>query len=187
MNNDGVSIAFELITGELERVAEDIANQGSHAFKERRYDDVKRLSETGTNLHGFIEKVNNLLEEWQAGIDVTVRRKTRIDKFRKVTHHKKGKKTRLRVRFNSGKVIEEYFAADTFGLTIKELGFSRIEALGLTQEGIPLVGTKKSSDYNQRRIDGKYICVHSSTNRKKEILETIASRLGIGLKVEIIQ
>jgi hypothetical protein len=187
MNSDGVSIAFELITDELERVAEDIVNEGSRAFKERRYDDAKHLSETGTNLHGFIEKVNNLLEEWQAGIDLTVRRKTHIDKLRNRRTHKKGKKTRLRVSLNNGKVIEEYFAADTFALAIKEMGFSKIEALGLTQEGLPLVGTKKSSDYNQRRIDGKYVCVHSSTNRKKEILETLASRLGLGLKVEIIQ
>lgn len=63
MNNDGVSIAFELITDELERVANDIAAQGSMAFKERRYNDAQRLSETGKNLNSFIEKVNNLLEE----------------------------------------------------------------------------------------------------------------------------
>jgi hypothetical protein len=187
MNNDGVSIAFELISDELERVAEDIANQGSRAFKERRYDDTKRLSETGTNLHAFIEKVNNLLKEWQAGIDVNVRRKTHIDKFRNIIPRRKGKKTRLRVRFNNGKLIEEYFAADTFALAIKEMGFSKVEALGLTQEGLPLVGTQKSRDYNQRQIDGKYVCVHSSTNRKKEILETIAGRLDVGLKVEKIQ
>jgi hypothetical protein len=187
MNKDGVSIAFELITDELKRVADDISNQGAQAFKERRFDDAQRLSETGRNLDGFIEKLNNLLEEWQAGIDVNVRRKTHIDKFRNIRPRKKSKKTRLRVRFNSGKVIEEYFAADTFALAIKEMGFGKIETLGLSQEGLPLVGTKKSSDYNQRQIDGKYVCVHSSTNRKKEILETIAGRLGIGLKVEIIQ
>ena len=187
MNKDGVSIAFELITDELERVADDIANQGSLAFKERRYEDAQHLSETGRNLHAFIEKMSNLLEEWQAGIDVNVRRRTRVGKMRDIRPHTKSKKTRLRVRFNNGEVIEENYAADTFALAIKKMGFGKVEALGLTQEGLPLVGTKRSSEYNQRQIDGKYICVHSSTNRKKEILETIASRLGVGLKTEIIQ
>ena len=192
MNKDGVSIAFELITDELKRVADDISNQGAQAFKERRFDDAQRLSETGRNLDGFIEKLNNLLEEWQAGIDVNVRRRIHIDKIRNIRPHKKSKtskkpKTKLRVRFNNGKVIEENYAADTFALAIKEIGFSKVEALGFTQEGLPLVGIKKSNERNQRQIDGKYVCVHSSTNRKKEILETIANRLGVGLKVEVIQ
>jgi len=187
MNNDGVSIAFELIADELGRVADDIAHQGSLAFKERQYDVAQRLSETGKNLQGFIEKVNYLLEEWQAGIDVNVRRKIQINKIRNIRPHRKSKKTRLRVRFNNGKVIEEYFAADTFALAIKDMGLGKVEALGLTEVGLPLVGTKRSNEYNQRQIDGKYICVHSSTNEKKKTLETIGSRLGVGLKVEIIQ
>ena len=107
--------------------------------------------------------------------------------MRDIRPRTKSKKTRLRVRFDKGEVIEENYAADTFTLAIKKMGFGKVEALGLTQEGLPLVGTKRSSEYNQRQIDGKYVCVHSSTNRKKEILETIASRLGVGLKTEIIQ
>jgi len=185
MNNDGVSIAFELITDELERVADEIANQGSLAFKERRYDDAQRLSGTGKNLLGFVEKVKNLLEEWQAGVDVNVRRKIHINKIRKP--QTKSQKTRLRVKFSNGKAIEEYFAADTFSLTIKEIGLSKVESLRLTVRGVPLVGIQRSPDYNQRQIDGKYVCVHSSTEEKKEMLETIAKRLGIGLKVEIIK
>lgn len=189
MNKDGVSTGFGLITDELKRSADDISDQGSRAFKEGRYDDAKRLSETGKNLHSFIEKVNNLLREWQAGIDVNVRRKIHIDKIREIRPHTKSKKTRLRVRFNNSKEIEERYAADTFVLAIKEMGLQKVEALGLSAQGLPLVGSKRSNkrNRNQRQIDGKYVCVHSSTDRKKGTLETIASRLGVGLKVEIIQ
>jgi len=101
---------------------------------------------------------------------------------------KKSIKTRLRVRFNNGEVIEENYAADTFALVIKKMGFRKVEALGLTLDGLPLVSTQKSSEYPQREIDGKgrYVCIHSSTEAKKKILEKIASRLGEGLRVEII-
>ena len=119
MDHDKVSIAFELIADELERVAEDIANQGALAFKQRRHDDAKNLSETGKNLHEFIAKVNNLMEEWQADIDVNARRNINIADIRgNRSHppHKKSKKTRLKVTFNNGKEIKEYFAADTFAL-----------------------------------------------------------------------
>jgi hypothetical protein len=91
------------------------------------------------------------------------------------------------VRFNDGREINDYFAADTFAMAIKEMGIPKVEALGITERGLPLVGTQRSRDYNQRQIDGRYICVHSSTKEKKETLETIARRLGVGLKVEVIQ
>jgi hypothetical protein len=186
MNRDGVSTAFELITDELERVAEEIANQGAVAFKERRSDEAKRLIETQENVNSFIEKVKNLLEEWQAGVDVDVRRKTRIGRSRHIRPHIKSKKKRLRVRFSNGKLIEENYAADTFALSIKEMGFGKVEPLGISQQGLPLVGTKRSTKRNQRYIDGKYVCVHSSTRSKKDILDKIANRLGVGLKVEMI-
>jgi len=185
MNKDGIAIAFELISEELERIADEIADQGSLAFKERRYDDAQRLSGTGKNLLSFVEKVKNLLEEWQAGFDVNVRRKISINKIRKP--QTKSQKTRLRVKFNNGKAIEEYFAADTFSFTIKEIGLSKVEPLRLTVRGVPLVGMQRSRDYNQRQIDGKFICVHSSTEEKKEMLEKIAERLGVGFKVEIVK
>jgi ElaB/YqjD/DUF883 family membrane-anchored ribosome-binding protein len=179
MNRDGVSIAFESIIDELQKVAEVIADQGALAFKERRPDKAKRLSEAQKNLNSIIEKVKNLLKKWQADIkgeggEVSVK------------GEKGGKKTRLRVRFNNGKVIEQYKAADTFALTIKEMGFSKVEALEVTLNGFQLVGHQKSNEYDQRQIDGWYVGTHSNTKAKKKILEKIASRLGVGLEVEII-
>lgn len=187
MNKDGVSIAFELIIEELEEVAKDIDSQGSLAFKERRYDAALHLSETGKNLHGFIEKVTGLLDEWQAGIDVNMRQKIHIAKISDKKTNTKSRKTRLKVRLGNGNEIEEYYAADTFALAIKEMGIDTVEALGLTNRGIPLVGSKRSNEYKQRQIDGKYVCVHSSTIEKMETLETIADRLGIKIKVQMIQ
>ena len=140
-------------------------------------------------INTFHEKVNNLLEKWQVGIDADVRDKIQIINFRETQRNPESKKTRLRVTFDNGKKIEESFAAATFVLAIKEMGFSKVEALGLTTRGFPLIDTKKSNNnkYNQHQIDGKYVCVHSSTTEKKKTLEKIANQLGVGLKVDIIQ
>lgn len=188
MNNDGVSVAFELISHELSRVADDIALQGTLAFKDRRYDDVQKLSDTGKSLNMFIKKANALLEEWQAGIDVNIRRKTHIENMPPSDYvlQSKAPKTRIRVNFANGNKIEENYAADTFALALKEIGFNRVEALKISERGLPLVGTEKNEKYTQRYLDGKYICVHSSTNEKKDTLELIAKKLGVSIEVEVI-
>lgn len=61
-----------------------------------------------------------------------MRRGIKIENIRDIRPSSKSRKTRLRVRFNNGKEFEEYFAADTFALAIKEMGFSKVEPLGLT-------------------------------------------------------
>ena len=187
MNNDGVSIAFELIIEELQRVTDDLADQGALAFKERRNEDAQRLSEVAQNLHEFIGKVHNLTEEWQTGLYAAPRQQIEMAEIQHIRSHTKSKKTRLSVKFNNGREIAKNYAADTFALAIKEIGLSRVESLGLTECGVPLVTTKKDKKYAQRQIDGKYVCVHSSTKRKKETLDIIAKQLHLTLKVEIIK
>lgn len=66
------------------------------------------------------------------------------------------------------------------------MGIGRVSDLGLTECGIPLVGDRKSDQYSQRIIDGRYVCTHSNTQRKKDSLEEIAESFKISLKVEII-
>jgi hypothetical protein len=130
-----------------------------------------------------------LLEDWQSGIDVSTRHRfaerRATKKGKTVATHSKGPKTALRVRFPDGTTIEEHYAADTFALALKHIGFARVEALGLTENRLPLVGNTRSEEYGQRRIDGKYVCTHSSTQKKKETLEKIAKKLGLSLKVDV--
>lgn len=191
MKRDGVATAFELIIEEIEAVANDIADQGSKAFHNKDYDLAQQLGESGKNLKDFRAKVESLLEDWQSGIDVTtrqrfsVRQKARETKLN--TSHSKASKTRLHVTFPDGAVIEEYYAADTFALALRHIGLPRVEALRLNESGIPLVGTVRSEQYGQRRIDGRYICTHSNTQKKKDTLEKIAKRLNVGIIVKVIK
>jgi hypothetical protein len=190
MNKDGVAAAFELIIEEIESVADKIADQGSEAFREKNYDAAQRLGESGKNLLAFLDKVQNLLEDWQRGIDVATRQRFSSSQPQKkrtpASSQRKAQKTVLRVKFDDGTVIEEHYAADTFALALQRMGLDRVSALGITECGIPLVGGKKDDQYNQRIIDGRYICTHSNTQKKKVTLEKIAESFKMSLKVEIL-
>jgi hypothetical protein len=189
MKTDGVAAAFELIVEEIEAVASEITTQGTQAFRDKAYDIAQQLGESGKSLQSFRAKVTDLLEEWQSGIDVTTRQRfstPRPKQTRARRTHTKGPRTRLRVTFDGGPTIEEYYAADTFALALKRMGFDRVVALGIKERNVPLVGDIKSDQYGQRRVDGKYVCTHSSTPEKKETLERVAKRLGVSLKVEIM-
>lgn len=189
MKTDGVAAAFELIVEEIEAVASEIATQGSQAFREQTYDVAQQLGESGKSLQSFRAKVADLLEEWQSGIDVKTRQRfstPRPKQVRATKTHTKGPRTRLRVTCDGGPPIEEYYAADTFALALQRMGFGRVAALGITVRNVPLIGDIRSDQYIQRRIDGKYVCTHSSTPEKKEALELVAKKLGVSLRAEIV-
>lgn len=71
-------------------------------------------------------------------------------------------------------------------MALQQMGFDRVAALGITIRNVPLVGNINSDPYNQRRVDGKYVCVHSSTPEKKEILERVAEKLGVRMRVKLV-
>ena len=70
MNNDGVSVAFEVILEEIAAVENQLAAEGSLAFHERRYSDADKLSNSGKRLLDFREKLEYLRDEWTSGIDI---------------------------------------------------------------------------------------------------------------------
>jgi len=162
----------------------------AEAFREKNYDAAQRLGESGKNLLAFLAKVENLLEDWQRGIDVATRQRFSFSQPRKnktrTPSQGKAQKTALRVKWDDGTIIEEHYAADTFALSLQRMGLDRVSSLNLTECGIPLVGDRRSTQYGQRIIDGKYVCTHSNTQRKKDTLEKIAESLKIFLTVEII-
>jgi|GEM_PF-2171055 len=62
MNQDGVSNAFDNILQEIEAVENKLTLEGGDAFKNKRYDDATRLSESGKRLQSFREKLELLGE-----------------------------------------------------------------------------------------------------------------------------
>ena len=93
--------------------------------------------------------------------------------------------TRLAVTMPNGTMIKHKNAADTFIEVIKKLGRKRVKDLDLQVNGRNLMSTSED-DQQRRKLGGYYINVGTSTKRKSDLLEEIASKLGEPLKVEII-
>jgi hypothetical protein len=142
------------------------------------------------NLMAFKIKVDQLLEEWENGFNRVTRTKTKIKEIPiepKGVGHTKSKKTRLRVKFKDGTEVFEHLAADTFVEVITKIGLTKVESLGISVRGVPLVGDKRSGQYRQRRVSKRYVVTHSSTAEKAEILKEISKRLVVGLTVDIVK
>ncbi len=205
MNQDGVAAAFELIIEGIETIAEEIASEGAKAFRDKAYDAAQKLSDDGKLLQEFRSKIDAMLKDWQRAVEVPIRQRFDGSRFQSLLlesertavgtraglkptrAHTKAPKSRIRVTFSDGTTIEEYYAADTFALAIRHLGLGRVENLRMTQRNLSLVGDIRSDQYDQRRVDGKYIVTHSSSSEKKDILDTIARRLGVHLDVVIVE
>lgn len=105
----------------------------------------------------------------------------------KVTH---SSPSGLRIIRKNGTVIQEKFAADTLVKAIKEAGASKVRGLNLICCKVPLVSTTKDKKYGHAQVEvepGLYVIRHSNNKMKKDFLETISQKLGLGWTVELIK
>ena len=65
MNQNEVSIAFDILLEEIEAVIESLNQEVEKALQGRDYEKAKELIEKGSQLKAFREKVNDLRQEWQ--------------------------------------------------------------------------------------------------------------------------
>jgi hypothetical protein len=68
---------------------------------------------------------------------------------------------------------------------IETMGIAKVNALGITICGAPLLSIEKHSNYGQTRIGNYYIYTQGNTKSKKHILEAIAAKLGYEITIEI--
>jgi hypothetical protein len=186
MNQDGVSIAFEVILEEIGAVENQLAAEGSAAFRERRYNDADLLSNSGKKLLQFREKLVQLRDEWRSGIDIETRQRVKVEPGYTISPHSKGPKTILRVTIPNGRVIERPTAAQTFADVIEEMGIEVVRKLNIHVSGIPLVDIKRDQKCNQAKRGSYFINTHSNTISKKNLLKQIGERLGKALRIEIV-
>ena len=92
--------------------------------------------------------------------------------------------TRLVVTMANGERIDRRAATDTFVEAIEKLGIERVRNLGHNVGRFSLISTSQFHE-KQRKSDQYYITAHNTTTAdKKRLLETIASEIGVKLKVE---
>ena len=85
-------------------------------------------------------------------------------------------------------VIHESTATETFVAVIKEIGPSKVANIPeIRVEGLPLVVSHKDYRMQLSKIDEYwYVCTHMSTANKKSLLERIANKLGLEIKIEMV-
>lgn len=187
MKSDGVSVAFSIIMDEIQAVVEQLNHEGVNAFKNSKYSDAEKLSESGKELDAFRLKLEQLKNEWNSGIDVATRERVKVEQTYSIRPHSKSRKTVLRITLENGRIIQRPVAAQSFVDTIEQFGIEKVKALGHTINGIDLISTEKSEKYGQTESSGFYICTHSNTQSKKKLLLKIAEELVKNIKVEIIK
>lgn len=185
LNKDSVAAAFKLVIEELDKANQGIAKQIAEASMNADYEKVQVLGDRGKNLKAFQTRVNALRQEWIDGIDMPASfpNKPQPKFIQKPTI---ASPTKLRVLFPDGERIEKDTATDTFVETIQKIGIDKVRELGIRIYGTPLIDSRLHGNTQQRRVNGWYICTHSSTAGKKTFLDKIAQTLRIHIKVEII-
>ena len=184
LNKDSVAAAFKLVIEELDKSYQEITKQITQAHTKGDSEEVQDLLDRGKSLKAFQTRVNNLRQEWIDGIDP--RPDPQPEPIRRGGNRPP---TKLKVTFPYGERIERNSARNTFVETIDKIGIDKVRKLGLHGNGVPLIDSAPRRDgktFAQQKIQGWYICIYSSTLKKKEQLDEIARRLRIRLKVEII-
>ena len=93
--------------------------------------------------------------------------------------------TRLAVTMPNGTTIADETAASTFVKVIDKLKRRDVKRLNLKVNGRDLMSTSED-DQQRLKLGGYWVHVDSSTDRKKRLLEHIASRLDVTLEVKTI-
>ncbi len=186
MKHDSVSKSLDQVLEEIASVEAQLNHEGSAAFRKSHYQDAKRIMEAGMQLKIFSEKLAALKGEWSSGIDLKTRERVKVVPASPTYSHTKAPKRNLRITLSSGRVIQRPTAAAAFVDTIEILGVELVRALGFNECKIPLVSTKPYPKYAQKRLGQWLLCTHSSTDRKKLVLERIGKALHQPIHVELI-
>ncbi|OIP83005.1 MAG: hypothetical protein AUK44_06310 [Porphyromonadaceae bacterium CG2_30_38_12] len=103
-----------------------------------------------------------------------------------ITSSPKSAWTGLVVTFPNGKVINNRYAYETLIEVVETVGVQKVAALGLKHVWLDFISKTKDDFYNQHELaDGFLILTHSATIKKKQQVEEISTKLGLGLKIEM--
>lgn len=186
MKGDSVKTALDLVREEIAAVVAQLNHEGIEAFKHSRYQDAEMLGAQGKQLKKFLEKLLALREEWVSSVELNTRERVRVSPEFHPPKHTKGPKKNLRIILPDGHVVQRPTAAAALVDVIERLGVDQVRALRLSVSGVPLVGADKHKAYTQHRLGKWWICTHSNTVVKKELLENIGQALNKKLGVELI-
>lgn len=95
----------------------------------------------------------------------------------------------LRVVLENGSVIEKDTATDTFVEAIEHFGIDRVKQLDIQMYHRPMIASKPHPQYKtqcKKLSNGEYLMTLSTTERKMQLINSIASHFGKNIKAQII-
>ncbi len=185
MNVDAVGLTFEKLLAGVEALEMQLGREAAAAYQENRYEDAEEISASIKGLKLFRTKLDQIQSEWESEIESHVRKRVKLETDKPMQTGTKGVLRNLRVTLPSGRVIYRPTSAITMAEAIEAMGIAKVNALGITICGAPLLSTEKHSNYGQTRIGRYYIYTQGNTESKKHILEAIAAKLGYEINVEV--
>ena len=211
-SNTDVKAAIELLSSTLDEERKRIFEAGALAMKQQDVTTARAVLVFAEKLDGFQKEVAGCLTRWEelqkandtaspavqqvivrGGIFKVGSSETAspvVDSEPSCNLPTGTGGNKLRVTFPDGTVFcDPKTAANTFTAAIRKIGATKVVPLGLHIGKEPLVSTKRAERWPNLSHpigEGYYAYTYSSTERKKQFLDTISNSLGLGLKVEIV-
>ena len=189
MPTDEISASLRGMLSTLESHIADLNHQGADLFKASSYAAAAEIAEKGKTLTCYLEKVQALHVEWvsiarSVGPSINVQAKS---KSSNLSNPRRRSPKKLIVTFDDGTIISENFSKDTFSECVSKIGVLKVQSLGITRLGLPLVSSTKPEKYTSSLIDDLYVVNSFNALDIKSILREINELTGINMEVSIEQ
>ncbi len=184
-----VTLAFEMLAGEIQKVSDQMGQEGSKAMLSSKLETAESLIQFSKKVKAFSEKVGSLETEWKILQDEL--EAFNLDKPCLISPKpSKNPNGLLSVKFPNGDAICERKAVDTLIKCVEIIGPRKVASVGILISGEPFVTRQKEclKKYSREVRDlsnGWYVNLHCNTEGKKHFLEQISKALGLRLKIRI--
>ncbi|MEB3186169.1 MAG: hypothetical protein VKP72_01880 [bacterium] len=186
------SDAFVRLAESLELAEAQLIEVGTNLAKEGKFAEVARLAPWRSRFLHLRTLADRLNEQFFSTFDdesdlddANIAESRGRQDLRTRT---RGPNKSMTVTLWDGRVVREASAAQSFAIVLGELGWEKVEALGIELSGIPLVSRERHHLYDVKKmvyqyVDGWYVMTNSSTDRKVQLLQDISEALGRTINV----
>lgn len=98
-------------------------------------------------------------------------------------------KSILRVTLEDGSVLQNQIAAETFVEFVEHVGILKVKRLGIMMYSRPMIDATPHPRYktqSKKLSNGEYLLVLSTTERKAQLINSIAKYYGLSIKAELV-
>jgi hypothetical protein len=182
VNSDPVSMNFAGLLSALDCRIDDFkvelaeASLGDLQGAEHTLSIIRELESFRTEAAAFSKRWSKFIDRIHAKKPIT----------ELIAGRKKNGRSRLRVTLN-GEIIEKATSAATFVEALFLMSLDRVAKLNENLSGATLVSHQRPKGYQTySKIGEWYVINHANNVTKKALLEKVADKLSIAIKVEIV-